>query len=139
MQESTSRNILPVKVEFNEDVFLEDVKSHIENKKRHAIICVTEHICNVSELAEKVEAKTGLETRATILGHIQRGGAPTAFDRMLASRMGAYAIKLLLNGEGGRCIGIQANQLVHHDIVDALENMTRPFNPALFELCHKLA
>ncbi len=126
-------------VKFEEDVFLNDLKSHIENKKRHGIICVTEHICDVNELAKKVEASTGLETRATILGHIQRGGAPTAFDRMLASRMGAFAVKQLINGQGGRCIGIQANKLVHHDIVDALENMTRPFNPALFELCHKLA
>jgi len=53
--------------------------------------------------------------------------------------MGAYAVKLLLQGVGGRCVGIQANQLVHHDIIDALENMTRPFNPALVDLCHKLA
>lgn len=126
-------------VEFNENVFLKDVKHHIENKKQHGIICVTEHICDVSALAEKIEEATGLETRATILGHIQRGGAPTAFDRMLASRMGAYAVKLLMNGLGGRCVGIQANQLVHHDIIDALENMSKPFNPALFELCHKLA
>jgi len=126
-------------VEFNEHQFLGELKHHIENKKRHAIICVTEMICDVNELAKKVEEATGLETRATILGHIQRGGAPTAFDRMLASRMGAFAVKLLVNGEGGRCVGIQANKLVHHDIIDALQNMTRPFNSALYELCHKLA
>lgn len=126
-------------VEFDEEVFLNDIKDHVAQRKRHAIICVTEHICDVNELARKVEDITQLETRATILGHIQRGGAPTAFDRMLASRMGAFAVKQLLNGEGGRCIGIQANKLVHHDIIDALENMTRPFNPALYELCNKLA
>ena len=55
-----------------------------------------------------------METRATILGHIQRGGSPTARDRVLASRMGAYAVDLLLQGEGGRCVGLQKNELVHH-------------------------
>ncbi|WP_096086269.1 6-phosphofructokinase [Agaribacterium haliotis] len=126
-------------VEYNEEKFLQDLRDHVEHGKKHAIICVTEKICDVNDLAQKVEKVTELETRATILGHIQRGGAPTAFDRMLASRMGAYAVKLLMQGHGGRCIGIQANKLVHHDIIDALENMTRPYNPHLLELCHKLS
>ncbi len=130
--------IIP-EVEYDEAKLLEDLRNHVEHGKKHAIICVTEKICDVNDLAEKVESVTGLETRGTILGHIQRGGAPTAFDRMLASRMGAYAVKLLMQGEGGRCVGIQANKLVHHDIIDALENMTRPFNPHLLELCQKLS
>ncbi len=130
--------IIP-EVEYNETQLLADLEDHVKDGKKHAIICVTEKICDVNALAEKIEAVTELETRATILGHIQRGGAPTAFDRMLASRMGAYAVKLLMQGHGGRCIGIQANKLVHHDIIDALENMTRPFNPHLLELCHKLS
>lgn len=126
-------------VGYDEAKLLSDVKHHVENGKKHAIICVTEKICDVNDLAAKIEKITGLETRATILGHIQRGGAPTAFDRMLASRMGAYAVKLLIQGQAGCCIGIQANKLVFHDIIDALENMTRPFNPHLLELCHKLS
>ncbi len=126
-------------VEYDEEKLLNELCSHVEKGKKHAIICVTEKITNVDALANQIETATGLETRATILGHIQRGGAPTAFDRMLASRMGAYAVKLLMQGHGGRCIGIQANKLVHHDIIDALENMTRPFNPHLIELCHKLS
>lgn len=130
--------IIP-EVEYDETQLLNELRAHVQNGKKHAIICVTEKICDVQDLASKVEVITELETRATILGHIQRGGAPTAFDRMLASRMGAYAVKLLMQGYGGRCIGIQANKLVHHDIVDALENMTRPFNPHLLELCHKLS
>lgn len=130
--------IIP-EVEFSEEQLLTDLKSHVDEGKKHAIICVTEKICDVNKLAQKIEAVTKLETRGTILGHIQRGGAPTAFDRMLASRMGAYAVKLLMQGQGGRCIGLQANKLVHHDIIDALENMTRPFNPHLIELCNKLS
>ncbi|EFA28839.1 Phosphofructokinase, partial [Haemophilus influenzae HK1212] len=70
--------------------------------------------------AKEIEARVGHETRATILGHIQRGGSPCAFDRILASRMGAYAVDLLLQGKGGYCVGIQNEQLVHHDIVDAI-------------------
>ena len=130
--------IIP-EIEYDEEKLLNDVREHITRGKKHAIICVTEKITDVNALADKIEKVTGLETRATILGHIQRGGAPTAFDRMLASRMGAYAVKLLMQGHGGRCIGLQANKLVHHDIIDALENMVRPFNPHLIELCHKLA
>ena len=126
-------------VEYDEATFLQDLRNHVEKGKKHAIICVTEKICDVNALADKIEKETKLETRATILGHTQRGGAPTAFDRLLASRMGAYAVKLLMQGEGGRCIGLQANKLVHHDIIDALENMTRPYNPHLLELCHKLS
>jgi len=124
---------------FDEAAFLVDLKEHVDNGKNHALVCITEHITDVNVLAKRIESETGLETRATVLGHIQRGGAPTAFDRVLASRMGAYAVELLRAGEGGRCVGIQANELVHHDIIDALENMNRPFKECLLDLCHRLA
>jgi 6-phosphofructokinase 1 len=55
-----------------------------------------------------------------VLGHVQRGGSPSAFDRVLASRLGARAVELLLEGQGGRCVGIQNNKLVDHDIIEAL-------------------
>lgn len=55
------------------------------------------------------------------MGHIQRGGSPSAADRVLASRLGAYAVELLLEGKGGRCVGIQNNKLVDHDIIEILE------------------
>lgn len=124
---------------FDEDAFMAEIKEHVGDGKNHAIVCVTEKITNVFKLAERIETSTGLETRATVLGHIQRGGAPTAFDRVLASRMGAFAVELLRGGHGGRCVGIQANELVHHDIIDALENMNRPFKECLLDLCHRLA
>ena len=56
----------------------------------------------------------------------------------MASRMGAYAVELLLQGVGGRCIGMQQNQLVHHDIIDCIENMKRPFDEEMFQLSDKL-
>lgn len=93
---------------------------------------------DVNDLAKFIEDETGRETRATVLGHIQRGGQPTAFDRILASRMGAYAVDLLLQGEGGRCVGIQHEEMVHHDIIDAIENMKRPVRKDLYALADKL-
>lgn len=104
-----------------------EIKAGIAKGKKHAIVAITEHMCDVDELAHFIEKETGRETRATVLGHIQRGGSPVPYDRILASRMGAYAIDLLLAGYGGRCVGIQNEQLVHHDIIDAIENMKRPF------------
>ncbi|ACR10961.1 6-phosphofructokinase [Teredinibacter turnerae] len=124
---------------FDEDKFLEQLRDQVGHGKNHAIVCITEKITDVNRLAKRIEQETGLETRATVLGHIQRGGAPTAFDRILASRMGAYAVELLRQGYGGRCVGIQANELVHHDIIDALENMSRPFKDCLLDLAHRLA
>lgn len=72
------------------------------------------------EFGKKIEEETNFETRVSVLGHIQRGGSPTAFDRVLASRLGARAVELLLDGHGGRCVGIQKNELVDHDIIEAL-------------------
>ena len=125
-------------VPFDEADLIEQLEKEILKGKKHALICVTEHICDVKELAKHIEEVTGIESRATILGHIQRGGAPTAFDRILASRMGAYAVELLLKGESGHCIGIQANKLVHHDIIDALDNKLHEFDREMLDLCNKL-
>lgn len=114
-------------VEFSRDDLVAEIKAGIAKGKKHAIVAITEHMCDVDELAHYIEKETGRETRATVLGHIQRGGSPVPYDRILASRMGSYAIELLLEGFGGRCVGIQNEQLVHHDIIDAIENMKRPF------------
>lgn len=114
-------------VEFNRQDLITEIKAGIAKGKKHAIVAITEHICDVTSLAKQIEQETKRETRATVLGHIQRGGAPVAYDRILASRMGAYAVELLQQGYGGRCVGIQNEQLVHHDIIDAIENMRRPF------------
>ena len=71
-------------------------------------------------------------------GSVRRGGSPVPYDRILASRMGAYAIDLLLQGFGGRCVGIQNEKLVHHDIIDAIENMKRPFKSDWLDCAKKL-
>ncbi|CDH31998.1 6-phosphofructokinase [Xenorhabdus bovienii] len=125
-------------IPFDREELLAEIKAGIQKGKRHAIVAITEHVCNVDELAKYIEAETRHETRATVLGHIQRGGAPVAYDRILASRMGAYSVQLLLEGFGGRCVGIQNEKLVHHDIIDAVQNMQRIFKKDWLETAKQL-
>ncbi|WP_343191957.1 6-phosphofructokinase [Buchnera aphidicola (Formosaphis micheliae)] len=130
--------ILP-EVTYNKKELLYTIKNNIKLGKKHAIIIITEHICDVKELAKYIEHGTKKETRATILGHIQRGGSPVAYDRILASRMGAYSIELLLQGCQGRCIGLKNENLVHNDIHYALKNMKRSFKQDWFNVANNLA
>ena len=88
--------------------------------KRHSIIILAEGVGGAIELGKIIEEKTGIETRSTILGHIQRGGTPTASDRILASKMGAKAVDLLLNGKGNLALGIKCNEIISMDIGKAL-------------------
>ncbi|VAY02163.1 ATP-dependent 6-phosphofructokinase isozyme 1 [Arsenophonus endosymbiont of Aleurodicus dispersus] len=118
--------VLP-EIPFDKEELLMEIQSGLARGKHHAIVAITEHIYDVNQLAKYIEKETGHETRATILGHIQRGGSPVASDRVLASSMGVYSTQLLLHGYSGRCVGIQNDKLVHHDIIDVIENMPRNF------------
>ncbi|MFT7053436.1 MAG: 6-phosphofructokinase 1 [Psychromonas sp.] len=129
--------VLP-EIGFNETELLEHIETGEASGKKHAIIMITEHVTDVTALAKRIEAETGRETRATILGHIQRGGSPMAFDRVLASRMGARAVELLIDGKSARCIGIQHGNMVDHDIIECLEQMQRPFRQDLYDLSNVL-
>lgn len=123
---------------FNDDELIAEIKKGFEKGKQHAIVAVAELMINVHELAKKIEAEVKHETRATVLGHIQRGGSPSPFDRILASRMGAYAVELLRDGQKGRSIGVQNGTLTHHDIIDAITNLKRPFNRDLYDMAKNL-
>lgn len=94
-------------------------KGH-ERGKKHSIIVVAEGVMNGYDFAKQLQEETDFDTRVTVLGHVQRGGTPTAFDRVLASRLGARAVELLLEGKGGRAVGMENNQLVDYDIIEAL-------------------
>ena len=106
-------------------------------KKNHAIVIISEKICDVDALAKKVSALTDYSGRATVLGHIQRGGGPTPTDRMLASRMGEKAVDLLMEGIGGHCVGIIDNEITSVPIEDAL-NRPRKSRKALYRLFDRL-
>lgn len=102
------------------DYVLEKTKDYKLHSKRHPIIIVTEHITNVHELAKKIEDYSGFETRATVLGHIQRGGKPSTQDRILASRLGLAAVEYALAGNFGVCLGIVSNEIVSSNFEDVL-------------------
>lgn len=122
----------------DKEALFTSIKAGIAKGKKHAIIALTELMVDANKLAKEIEEITHRETRATVLGHIQRGGSPTAFDRILASRMGNYAVHLLMEGYGGRCVGIQKEALVHHDIIDAIENMRRPVRNDLYKVADEI-
>lgn len=124
---------------WDKETVYKSIEAGIKAGKRHAILVVCENQTDVHQMAAELEARTGLESRATVIGHIQRGGTPSAADRVLASRMGAFAVQLLHEGHSGRCIGIQRGTLVHHDIIDCIENMKHTFAEDQYELANSLS
>ena len=130
--------VLVPEVKWDKEEVYADIKKSVDAGKRHAILIVCELQTDVHQMAKELEALTGLETRATVLGHIQRGGTPSAVDRVLASRMGAYACELLHNGESGRCVGVKRGELVHYDIIDCINNMKHKFMQSTYDLALKL-
>lgn len=103
---------------------LDDICAKIQKTeelgKKHFIIIVSEDVTNVIDLAKEIENKTGVESRATVLGHVQRGGSPTVQDRCVASLMGNYAVNLLAQGIGNRIVSMRNSVIVDDDIKDAL-------------------
>lgn len=105
-------------------------------KKNH-IIVNAEGVGNSNEMAKVIEIATGVETRATILGHIQRGGNPTCKDRVYASAMGAKAVELLCEGKTNRVVGYRHGEFIDFDIQEALA-MEKGLDPYLFHITKKL-
>ncbi|MDO4500020.1 MAG: 6-phosphofructokinase [Erysipelotrichaceae bacterium] len=122
---------------YDEEMILEKL-AHLDRQgKNHAIVIVSEKITDVNALANKITQSTGFSGRATVLGHIQRGGSPTPNDRVLASRLGEKAVDLLLEGIGGHCCGIRENEITHMPIEEAL-NMPRTSKKPLYRLFDRL-
>ena len=108
----------------NINTVIEKIKETQKMGKKHFIVIVAEGVGGVSEMAEKIEAATGIETRATILGHVQRGGSPTLRDRLIATQMGYEAVGLLKQGIGNRVVAYKLGKVIDYDIYEAL-NMTK--------------
>lgn len=122
---------------YDEEAVLEKLR-YLENQgKKHAIVIVSEKVCDVKALADKISLKTGFAGRATILGHIQRGGSPSPSDRVLASRMGAKAVELLVAGIGGHCVAIQNNEIISMPIEECV-SMPRSSRKAFYRLFDRL-
>lgn len=117
------------------------IKNIIEKRtvgKTHHIIINAEGVGDSFGMAKRIEEATGMESRATIIGHIQRGGSPTCTDRVYASAMGAKAVDLLSSGASNRVVGFKDGKFVDYDIKEALE-MTKDIDQYLFDMCTKLS
>ena len=106
---------------YDKEKLIEIINKAAENKN-HAIIIVAENMVDVNELASEVSNRTPFQARASVLGHIQRGGKPTARDRVMASHMGAKAVEALIAGESGTCICIRNDEIVTSPIKEVLES-----------------
>ena len=118
--------LLPEKYDYNEQKLVDHIIENRRRGKRHHLIINAEGIGHSTSMAKRIEAATGIETRATILGYMQRGGAPTCKDRYYASIMGAYATDILLQGKSNRVVCYRDGKFVDLDIEEALA-MTKEF------------
>ena len=127
--------------EFDYDIerdVIERMRRTQKTGKRHFIIVVAEGIGGVEQLARKIENDTGVESRAVILGHVQRGGAPTCKDRVVGSQMGNRAVKLLQQGIGNRVVGMKNEKIFDMDIYEAL-SMTKTLDRELFDISYEIS
>lgn len=134
---ATSILIPEIEYDIERDV-IERMRRTQKTGKRHFIIIVAEGIGGVEELAKKIESETSVETRAVVLGHVQRGGSPTARDRVVASQMGYSAVKLLMQGVGNRVVAMQKDQIVDYDIFDALQ-MSKTINNEYYKIAYDIS
>ncbi|WP_353095406.1 6-phosphofructokinase [Tissierella praeacuta] len=133
-----AESIIVPEVDFNID---EVCKKAIQGKNRgklHHIIVLAEGVGNAYDVSKSIEEKTGIDTRVTILGYIQRGGNPTSYDRIIASKMGNKAIELLKEGKSDRALGIKCNQIIDIDIKEALE-MEKEFDIDMYNTARILS
>lgn len=130
--------LIPERRDFSEKRIIEDILDRKKLGKKHHIIVNAEGIGDSYNMAKRIEEATGVETRATIIGHIQRGGSPTCKDRVYASIMGSKAVDLLVAGKSNRVIGYQAGEYVDIDIEEALA-MTKDIDEYLYLTASRLS
>ncbi|WP_028401541.1 6-phosphofructokinase [Ectobacillus panaciterrae] len=104
------------------DDVIERIQKGHKRGKMHSIIVVAEGVCKGTDVGQLIEEKTGFDTRVTVLGHLQRGGSPTAYDRMVGSQMGAKAVDLLVEGAKGIMVGWKNGQLIHAPFEEAAKD-----------------
>ncbi len=129
--------LLPEKYDYDEQEIINHIIESRKKGKTHHIIINAEGIGHSTSMARRIEAATGIETRATILGYMQRGGSPTAIDRYYASIMGAYAVDILIQGKTNRVVGYKHGEFMDFDIEDALK-MEKGINEYQYEVAKLL-
>lgn len=117
----------------------EKIREGRDKGKKHSIIILAEGVMGGNEFAEKLDAIDNFHVRVTVLGHVQRGGSPTARDRVLASQFGAKAVDVLKEGRGGLCLGIVKEELVVHNIIETLDSLKHEPNLDLYKLNQEIS
>ncbi len=130
--------LLPEKYDYNEQQIINNIIENRKKGKTHHLIINAEGIGHSTSMARRIEAATGIETRATILGYMQRGGSPTCKDRYYASIMGSYAADILFEGKTNRVVGYKHGEFVDFDIEEALQ-MQKDIPPYQYEISRALA
>ena len=128
-------SIVVPEVPITMDEIVEKIRRMQKTGKRHFIIVVAEGVGKVDEMAKHIESATGIVSRATVLGHVQRGGNPSVRDRVVATQLGHAAVELLREGKGNRVVGIKDNKVVDYDIYEAL-NMTKDLDMEMYNLAN---
>ena len=130
--------IMTPEIPITVDEVIARIKESQKVGKQNFIVMVAEGVGHSVEIAEKIEKETGIESRATILGHVQRGGNPTVRDRVAASQMGYYSVQLLEKGIGNRVVGLRHDSVVDFDIQEAL-SMKKPFQEDLYKIANDIS
>lgn len=131
-------DVITVEKEYDLDAICQKMLSQKATGKTHFEIIVAEGIGHSEEIGKYIQDHTGIDTRVTILGHVQRGGAPTCTDRVIAARMGCYAVELLAMGAANRVIALKGGKLVDYDISEAL-GMKKKYDEHLHDLLADLS
>ena len=129
--------LMPEEKDYDEKALIKDILENKKRGKKNYIIINAEGIGHSGSMAKRIEAATGIETRATILGHMQRGGTPTCKDRVYASIMGARAAELLAEGKSNRLVAYKHGEFVDYDIQEAL-NMKKDISEEQFNIAKML-
>ncbi|EKU94227.1 6-phosphofructokinase [Alloiococcus otitis] len=136
---SGAEQIIIPEVDFDITKIAEKIRQGREHGKKHTIIVLAEGVMGGNEFAEKLDAIDNFHVRVTVLGHVQRGGSPSARDRVLASRFGAAAVDLLKEDKGGLALGIKNEAIVSNPIEDVLDKLETTSNLALYQLNQEIS
>lgn len=125
--------ILVPEKQYTIDTICQKLINNYDEGKKSGIIVLAEGAGHAEDLAKEISSRTRFEVKATVLGHIQRGGGPSMVDRILATRCGVHAVKLLKEGVGNRVVGIQDNKIIDMDIIEAV-SLKRKFDESLYNI-----
>lgn len=139
MATSADAIVLPEKWDGNFDYIINALRKRHTDGRNSYLVVVAEGVTDAGKLADLIQKETGIESRVSVLGYIQRGGQPTAKDRMYGSLMGAYAIEILRQGRGNRIVAIKNDILVDYDIAEAIDLQNNNLDSFQYQLSLMLA